>query len=183
VPGGYVYVNLGLLRAARNESEVAGVLAHEIGHVVGRHGAKQLTKRYGLEILIRMATGDDPTLTEQIVGTVLEVGATGLLLKYSRHDEAEADRLAVQNTYDAGFDPNGLASFFEMLLKEEGRGTPSKLERILSTHPPTAERIRAVRAQIAKLPPRTDLKTDSPEFRQIQAILPPPLPEKKREAR
>jgi predicted Zn-dependent protease len=183
VPGGYLYVNIGLLRAAKTESEVAGVLAHEIGHVVGKHGAKQLSKQYGFEILVKMATGNDPTLTEQIVGTALEVGATGLLLKYSRQDEAEADRLAVQNVYDAGVDPNGLATFFETLLKEEKGGRTSKLETMLSTHPPTAKRIAAVRAQIAKLPPRTDLATDSADFRRVQAILPAPLPEKKSDAR
>lgn len=183
VPGGFVYVNVGLLRAARNESEVAGVLAHEIGHVVGRHGAKQLSKQYGIEILVKMATGNDPTLSEQIVGTALEVGATGLLLKYSRRDESEADRLAVQNAYDAGVDPNGLSTFFEVLLKEEGSGRPTKLERMLSTHPPTADRIASLRSQIAKLPPRTDLSSDSADFRRIQGLLPPPLPETKSDSK
>lgn len=173
VPGGYLYVNLGLLRAAKNESELAGVLAHEIGHVVARHGAKQLTKQYGIEILVRMATGSDPTLTEQIVGTVLQVGATGLLLKYSREDESEADRLAVQNVYDAGIDPNGLATFFETLLRE-GDGKPSRIETMLSTHPPTPQRIRSVRAQIAQLPSRKDLSPDNPAFQKVRAALPPP---------
>lgn len=177
VPGGYLYVNIGLLRAAENESELAGVLAHEIGHVVARHGAKQLTKQYGLEILLRMATGNDPTLTEQIVGTVLQVGGKGLLLKYSREDEAEADRLAVQNVYDAGIDPNGLAAFFETLLREEKNGKPSRLETMLSTHPPTSQRIAAVRAQIAQLPPRKGLVEDSPAFQRVQAALPPPQKE------
>ncbi|MBM3215304.1 peptidase M48 [Candidatus Poribacteria bacterium] len=174
VPGGYVYVNIGLIRAAKNESELAGVIGHEIGHVVGRHGAKQLSKQYGIEILVKMVTGSDPTLTEQIVGTMLNVGATGLLLKYSREDESQADSLGVQNLYDAGLDPNGLANFFETLLTEEGGGRTTKLEQMLSTHPPTGDRIRKARAQIAKLPPRSDLETDSARFRQVQAVLPPP---------
>jgi predicted Zn-dependent protease len=173
VPGGFLYVNVGLLRAVGTESELAGVMAHEIGHVVGRHGAKHLSQQYGITILVKMATGDDPTLAEKIVGTLLAVGGQGLMLDYSRKDEAEADSLGVRNLYDAGFDPRGLATFFERLLAQESR-RDSRLERLLSTHPPTRERAARTRAQIAALPPRTDLATDSARFRQIQALLPAP---------
>jgi predicted Zn-dependent protease len=176
VPGGYLYVNVGLIRAAESESELAGVLGHEIGHVVARHGAKHMTQRLGLVALMEMVHGRDASKTAEIVGAVIAVGGQGLLLKYSREDELEADELGARNLYDSGIDPQGLARFFEKLQSASG-ARQSKMLRILSTHPPSEERIRKVREQIRTLPPRTGLTRDGARFRRIRGSLPTPSPE------
>lgn len=170
VPGGYLYVNLGLIRAAANESELAGVIGHEIGHVVGKHGVKQMTRQLGLAAVAQLALGEDQNKLEQMI---TGLAANGVLMKYSRDAEREADIYAVQEMYDAGIDPEGMATFFEKLLKLQ-KSKQSKLEQIFSTHPPTAERIAAVRSQIARLPRKSNLKGDSQRFHQIKKRLPPP---------
>jgi predicted Zn-dependent protease len=170
VPGGYLYVNIGLIRAAENESELAGVIGHEIGHVVGKHGVKQMTRQLGLAAVAQLALGENQSKLKQMVAGL---AANGVLMKYGRDAEREADGYAVQEMYDAGIDPEGMATFFEKLLKLQ-KGKPSKLEQIFSTHPPTAERIAAVRARIAQLPRKPNLKKDSQRFHQIKKRLPPP---------
>ena len=170
VPGGYLYVNIGLIRAAENESELAGVIGHEIGHIVGKHGVKQMTRQLGLAAVAQLALGEDQNKLEQMVAGL---AANGVLMKYSRDAEREADGHAVQEMYDAGIDPEGMATFFEKLLKLQ-KGKPSKLEQMFSTHPPTTERITAVRYRIAKLPRKSNLKRDSQRFHQIKKRLPPP---------
>ena len=170
VPGGYLYVNIGLIRAAENESELAGVIGHEIGHVVGKHGVKQMTRQLGLTAVAQLALGENQSKLKQMVAGL---AANGVLMKYGRDAEREADGYAVQEMYDAGIDPEGMATFFEKLLKLQ-KGKPSKLEQMFSTHPPTAERIAAVRSQIAKLPRKSNMKKDSQRFHQIKKRLPPP---------
>ena len=170
IPGGYLYVNIGLIRAAENESELAGVIGHEIGHVVGKHGVKQMTRQLGLAAVAQLALGENQSKLKQMVAGL---AANGVLMKYGRDAEREADIYAVQEMYDAGIDPEGMATFFEKLLKLQ-KGKPSKLEQIFSTHPPTAERIATVRARIAQLPRKPNLKKDSQRFHQIKKKLPPP---------
>ncbi len=170
LPGGYLYVNLGLIRASETESELAGVIAHEIGHVVGKHGAEQLTKQLGLSAMVELVLGKDQNQIEKIVAGIV---TTGTLIKYSRDDETEADEYAVQEMYDAGIHPEGIATFFEKLLKLQ-KNQPSQIEQIFSTHPPTDERIINVRSRIAALPPKSNLRRDSSRFQQIKRrILPP----------
>lgn len=174
VPGGYLYVNIGLIRAAENESELAGVIGHEIGHVVGKHGVKQLTRQLGLAAVIQLALGEDQGKLEQIVTGLV---ANGILMKYSRDAEREADEYAVQEMYDAGIDPEGLAIFFERLLNLQKR-RPSKLEQLFSTHPPTAERVTTIRSHITQLPRKSNLQKDSRRFHQIKKRLPPLRPDR-----
>ena len=178
VPGGYLYVNIGLIRAAENESELAGVIGHEIGHVVGKHGVKQLTRQLGLAAVAQLALGEDQSKLEQMVAGL---AANGVLTKYSRDAEREADIYAVQEMYDAGIDPEGMATFFEKLRKLQ-KSRPSKLQQLFATHPLTTERITAVRSQISRLPRKSNLRKDSRRFHQIKKRLPPPpqMPKGKR---
>ncbi len=170
VPGGYLYVNIGLIRAAENESELAGVIGHEIGHVVGKHGVKQMTRQLGLAAVAQLALGEDQSRLEQMVAGL---ATNGVLTKYSRDAEREADMYAVQEMYDAGIDPEGMATFFEKLRNLQ-KSKPSRLQQMFATHPLTTERITAVRSQIARLPRKSNLKKDSQRFHQIKKRLPPP---------
>lgn len=172
VPGGFLYVNVGLLRAARDEAELAGVLAHEIGHVAARHGAKALTRQLGLAVLLELVRRENPSRSEEVLGALIALGGQGLMLKYSRDEELEADALGVQTLHRAGFDPEGLTRFFELLLQESG-DVPRAFE-LFSTHPRTAERIRRTRELSRKLPPLSNPRRDSPEFQQMRRRLPSP---------
>jgi len=167
VPGGYVYVNLGLIRFANTEAELAGVMAHEVGHVVGRHGMKQLTKQYGFVALAQLLLGEDKSRLETLA---TEVVTSGFLLKYSREAEREADFLAVKQMHSSGIDPNGITAFFEKLLGAEKR-QPTKVERLLSTHPRTKERVSRVSLQIQQLPITSYSPVNSSRFQAIKSRL------------
>ena len=136
VPGGFIYVYSGLLLVAEDEAEIAGVLAHEIGHIVGRHSINQLAARFGMSLLISLTLGEDLELLGQI-------GASLASARFSRDDEREADTFGVRYAIAAGYDPRGLLRFFEKLKKLKGR-RPSSLEKLFASHPPTDERIRRI---------------------------------------
>ena len=169
IPGGYLYVNRGLIVTAERESELAGVMGHEIGHVVGRHSARQMSRELGLTAVTGLILGNDPNAWASLTANVL---SSGTLLHYGREAELEADRYGITETYRSGIDPEGMVTFFEKLLQLEQR-EPGLLDKFFSTHPPTRERISAGRALIASLPPRSRLATDSPRFHAIQKRLPP----------
>lgn len=164
VPGGFIYINLGLIRAAQTESELAFVIGHEIGHIVGRHSMKQLTQVYGIELLKQLILDEGSSELSEIVVDVL---AAGLLFKYSRDDERESDFYGVQNVYDISISPEGGIRFFETLQKLQRR-EPSALEALLSTHPVNSERVANIRAQIDGLPRKSGLRTDSTRFQQVK---------------
>ncbi len=178
LPGGYLYVNRALIETAENEAELAGVMGHEIGHVVGRHGAKQLTKQIGLQALLGAVGGQNPGLARQVASEVAGVGAGMTLLKYGREAESEADGYAVQETYDAGIDPAGMATFFEKLIALHEQ-EPSGVARLFATHPPTQERIAHVRGLIARQPSKKGLQKDSRDFQKVKAYLLEKYPMKK----
>ncbi len=144
-PGGHLYVHSGLLLVAEDEAQVAGVLAHEAGHVVRRHAARQLVDAYGLQAILSLALGKNPRLLETLAG---RIAATGLLLAHSREQEREADEAAVRFTADAGYDPRGIVDFFRILRGSERQGP--KAVAWLSTHPSTADRIAAVERAIRR---------------------------------
>lgn len=135
-PGGYLYVYTGLLAAAENEAELAGVMAHETAHVVARHSARRLVSAYGFQAVAAMALGQNPGLLGQVAGAVAIQGA---LLKNSRRDETEADELGARYAHGAGYDPAALATFFQKLKAKEG-STPGVL-KYFATHPATGDRI------------------------------------------
>lgn len=166
LPGGYVYLYSGLLKRVESEAELAGVLAHEIGHVAARHATERLTLMYGYRLGVSLLLGENPSEIAKLVSNLFGVGG---LLAYSRRDEYEADRLGVRYASSAGYDPHGLLSFLKK-LKEMEKREPSLLEQLLSTHPPTTERIKRVQEQIALLPQK-DGKVNREEYLRMRRRL------------
>ena len=144
-PGGHLYLYSGLLAAASTESEVVGVLAHELGHVVAHHSARQMVKQYGLQTIAALALGQDPNLLAVVGANLL---ASGALLAHSRADELEADTYAVRYSAAADYDPRGIALFFRRLPTIEGRW--GKVLSWLQTHPTPPDRIEWVNQVIAR---------------------------------
>lgn len=141
-PAGQVFVTRGLLETA-DDNELAGVMAHEIGHVTENHAMKAVERNIGFMVLMNYFLKDNQ-LSERQWATL---GSTLLQLKFSREAEFEADARAVDYSYRAGYNPRGLVSFFEKLEQNHESGGPAFMEglnRITSTHPPTSERINKV---------------------------------------
>ena len=169
LPGGFIYVNRGAIEQADRFDEIAGIMGHEIGHVVRRHSVKQIQGQerrvVGLVLLCTLTR-----ICHTIGGRVaVQVGEDALSAKYSQHDEAEADSEGVVNTVRAGIDPEGLPAFFEKLFEEQKR-QPSLVETFFSTHPSDESRVAHTRKQIAglKLDPKQELRRDTPDFHAIQ---------------
>ena len=185
LPGGFIYVNRGAIEQADRLDELAGIMSHEIGHVVRRHSVKQLQKSEKADVALVLLC----TMTRacrSIGGRVaIETGADAMSARYSQHDEAEADSEGVVNTARAGIDPEGLPSFFQKLLDEE-KQQPTLLEAFFSTHPTDQSRISATRKQVGALSviPGRVLTRDTPDFQTIKArvhALPaPPKPQPSR---
>lgn len=144
-PGGHLYVYSGLLLAADNPSEIAGVLSHESGHVVGRHSARQMVDAFGLQAVTALALGKNPGLASQVAAGVT---GKGLMLANSRGDETEADEYGAKYASAAGYDPRGLITFFQKLQKQEGK--TSQALTFLSDHPATPDRISHLEQYIAQ---------------------------------
>lgn len=151
VPGGYVYVNRGLVERTTNMDELAGVLGHEIGHVVRRHSIKQMEKEQGANIGITLACVLTNICNSQAAGALINVGGTAVFARFSRQDEAEADQEAVGNTVRTNISPNGIVTMFEKLIAER-KSHPSAVEGWFATHPLEEDRIADVRATIAAIP-------------------------------
>jgi predicted Zn-dependent protease len=164
IPGGHVYVHTGLIGAAGNAAELAGVMGHEIAHGVARHGTENLTKSYGLSIVAGLLLGNDPKNYEEILAQVVGGGA---IAKFSRDAEREADELGMRMMYDASYDPRGMASIFETLL-EQRRRQPNALEQFFSSHPLTEERIADARSSAAALPQKQGLVRNDGRLDDIQ---------------
>lgn len=152
IPGGHVFVNRALVEEADDFAEFAGVLAHEIAHVTERHGLEQVEKRERANILLQLVylvLDRQPSALEQIA---IQGGGAAVFAKYGRDAEREADRRAVETLRAAGYDPEGIATFFEELLAEQQR-QPGRLEQWFATHPTSDERVRNTRALIAAAGP------------------------------
>lgn len=173
VGGGRVFVYRGLIEQMNNEAELAGVLAHEIGHNVGKHTAKQLSDNLltqglvsGASVLLSGGDQKRREAYERAGGSV----AFFTSMKFSRDDEREADFLATYNLYQLGYDPRAMMSMFETLRRIQG-GDPSRLEVFFQTHPSCAERIENTGAELPKLHSLDQLRKDTPEFVAIKAHL------------
>ena len=152
IPGGSIYVHTGLIQFVEDDDELAGVMAHELGHAYDRHPANSLSRAYGAEYLSNLIFGKNQT---KMSGIALQFARGSLLLRYGREDELRADEIGHSLLSRAGFRTDGLLRFFRKLQTIEGRGTPIPF---LSTHPPTAERIARLealeRSRPAMAPPR-----------------------------
>lgn len=165
LPGGPVYVNLGTIQAADNEAQLAGVMAHEIGHVVMRHGTQQASKGAFAQLL----GGLIGTVAGRGTGGALaqlgyQIGGGMVMLKYSRADESQADDVGAHLAYDTGYDPHQMSVFFEKLKQEGGGRGP----QFLSDHPDPGNREQAINAIVAKLPAK-QYRGDTAEFRRAKS--------------
>lgn len=166
LPGGPVWINRGVLRAAGNESQVAGVLAHEIAHIAQRHAADQLTKtllaKWSLGVLGAMLGNAGGAGTAQAAGAM---AASGVFLKFSRDDERDADRVGLQIMTKAGWDARGMIELFETLRRESARD-PGAVDVFFSTHPSPGDRIAQLTAATART--RAGVR-DTAAFRAVRA--------------
>ena len=167
LPGGYVFINRGAIEAADNEAQLAGVMAHELSHVALRHGTNQATKAQAAEGFLGIASGIFGGSTGGALLTQLGAfAAGGVLLRYSRTAESQADVMGTQVLYDSGYDPRAMAQFFEKLEAEsKGKNPPE----FFSDHPSPEHRVERVDEEIEKLgglPPNA--KRDSQEFEAIK---------------
>ena len=172
LPGGFFYVNSGLILRAQEESELAGVMAHEIAHVAARHGTKQATKGDLIQIASIPAM---IMLPYGWAGYGIYQGMNFLIpmtfLKFSRDAEREADFLGLQYMYKAGYDPNSYVTFFERIQADEKR-RPGTIGKAFSTHPPTQDRIENTQKEIARiLPSRPEYIVTSSEFDSVKSRL------------
>ena len=170
LPGGFFYVDSGLILAAENEAELAGVMAHEIAHVAACHVARQNTrgKMMNMASIPLMMLGGPIGYAGYEALTI----ATPLTyFKFSRHFESEADFLGIQYMYKAGYDPQALTAFFEKIKSLE-RTKESKVVKAFRTHPQTPERIEKTQAEInTLLPPQLQYKVDTSEFEDTKSRL------------
>lgn len=152
VPGGYIYVNRGLVERTQNLSQLAGVLGHEIAHVVRRHSVQQMEKAQGANLGVILGCTLLNVCGSQAAQAAIQVGGSALFAKFGRDDEREADRDAVVNVVRTGIHPRGVPEMFQILLAEKNRN-PSAVESWFSTHPGEAERIQETQAVIAQIQP------------------------------
>jgi beta-barrel assembly-enhancing protease len=174
VPGGYVYVNRGLVERAGTANELAGVLAHEIGHVVERHSIQQMAKAQNANNLVgvlgTVLLGRASPTVQQGAGVLVQGVGTAVFAGYSRNDERQADHDGVIFSTRAGYNPQGMITMFQRLMSENN-SRPGTLTQYFSTHPLTQERIANVQAQINATPEAraSTLRTDTREFQAFRA--------------
>jgi predicted Zn-dependent protease len=182
LPGGFMYLNTGTLMAADEEDQVAGVIAHEIGHAAARHWAATMTKATILQFaMIPMML---IPMSYPVYMGVMEAYMNGVplaFLKFSRKDEQEADFLGLQYMYKAGYDPNAFVGFFGKVMDEERR-SPGSMAKVFTDHPPTGDRIIASEEEIQKiLPKKPEYLVSTSEFDDIKARLQTVITQHKRQ--
>jgi len=167
LPGGFLYVNRGTIEAAAGEAQFASVIAHEIAHIVLRHGTHQISKAYALQVPVSALSAAGRTTITDVLAKINGGFTASMILKNPVEVETQADLMGIQILYDAGYDPRGAIQFFEKLSDETDRDA-----RHLSGHPDPANRISSVAKEIERLggaPPRAVL--DSPDYRNLKLLV------------
>ncbi len=172
VPGGFVYVNRGLIERTRTLDQLAGVLGHEIAHVTMRHSVKQMQSQQRANAGLTLACILTSVCNYGVTETAVQLGGGALFAKFSRDDESEADRVGIEYMVKAGIDPRGIPEMFRILLKER-EDRPGGLSSWFSTHPLEEDRVKASEAEIAKIPASRlkGLRKDSDRFQQFKQRL------------
>ena len=178
LPGGFIYVNRGILSRASNESEVGAVIAHEIEHVVRRHSVKQMEQMQGANVGVSLACALTGVCSNGLGQAAIQVGGQAVFAKFSRDDEVQADDGGFQNEIRAGLNPRGMLTFFQKLLAEEQQSGGGAAASWFTDHPGTQDRIADVQRMLSQASPSTlnSLRTDSPAFQTMKrrlAQLPP----------
>jgi len=153
LPGGIVYVNRGVLERADRMDELAGVMAHEIEHVVRRHSVKQMEQMQGANVGVALACSLTNVCNNQAAAAAINVGGTAIFAKFSRTDEVQADEGGFHNVINAGINPEGMLSFFQKLLAEEQQsGSSGAASSWFSDHPGTQDRIQDIQNMLSQVP-------------------------------
>lgn len=178
VPGGFIYINRGLIERATTMAQVAGVLGHEIGHVTQRHSVKQMQKAQGANVGLIAVCVLTSVCNNPAGEAAMNIGANAVFASFSRADEDESDAVAVEYVIQAGIDPNGIPEMFEILLKER-QSEPGALDTWFRSHPLEESRIAKARQRIQAVDPARlqGLTKDTPNFQafkqRLQALPPP----------
>jgi predicted Zn-dependent protease len=180
VPGGFIYVNRGLIEATTRADELAGVLGHEIGHIIQRHSVDQMKNQQTVGAVAAIACTLTSICESQLGQVAVNIGGNAVIARYSRGDEFEADSEAVENVLRVNIDPEGIPSLFEVLMAQRNR-EPTIVEGWFATHPLEESRIENARALIEKsgADQATGLMQDIPSYAQFKRrveLLPEPPP-------
>ncbi len=170
LPGGFFYVNKGLILAADNEAELAGVMAHEIAHVAARHAVENQAKMNLLEYAAIGASIFLGGIPGMIYQNTAGIGLLGIFMKFSRGAEEEADKLGVQYMYAAGYDPGAMATMFEK-LEAKNKKKPGFIARAFSSHPAPPDRRASALALAARFPENEEYVISSSEFQRVKGRL------------
>ena len=149
LPGGFMYVYTGLMRTLENEAELAGVMAHEIGHVAGRHHGESMTRQFGYNFIMSIILGEDANALAQLGSQLM--GAAGAMY-YSRDNEREADQVGMSLLFEAGYKPEAMLTLMDKLSAEDSRRGGGRALAIFASHPPTEERAQRLRALVEQYP-------------------------------
>jgi predicted Zn-dependent protease len=173
LPGGFVYVNRGVLERASNMSEVAGVMAHEIEHVVRRHSVKQMEQAQGANVGVGILCALTGVCQSGVAQAAIQVGGTAVFAKFSRADEVQADEGGFNNVMRAGISPRGMYTFFQKLLAEEQQSGGGNAAAWFSDHPGTEDRISDIQRMLNQVPASqlNALQTNDSGFATMKARL------------
>jgi len=155
LPGGFIYINRGVLERASNMSEVAGVLGHEIEHVVRRHSVKQMEQAQGANVGVGILCALTGVCQSGIAQAAINVGGTAVFAKFSRTDEIQADEGGFNNVMRAGISPRGMYTFFQKLLAEEQQSGGGNASAWFADHPGTSDRIADIQRMLNQVPAST----------------------------
>ncbi|MBC7932576.1 MAG: M48 family metalloprotease, partial [Rubrivivax sp.] len=167
LPGGFFYVNKGLILAADNEAEIAGVMAHEIAHVAARHAMENQAKGMLAEIGLMAGSIFLGGLGGMLINQGAQFGALLGFMKFSRSAESEADVLGVQYLWAAGYDPNAMSTMFEKLAAKNKK-KPGTFSKLFESHPQSVDRMEATRSLVSRFPDKEEYVLSTSEFQRVK---------------